>query len=40
MMIVAAVKRLDMQRHAAIHGEGLKPFVDQLGIEGADLARA
>ena len=30
-------KRLDMQRDAGIHREGLEPLADQLGVEGADL---
>src|SRR6478672_3249393 len=37
MMVVGAIERGDMQRHAAVHGECLEPFLHQLGVEGADL---
>src|SRR5258705_6521552 len=37
VVIVRAIERLDMQRDAGIHREGVKPLLDQLGIEGADL---
>ena len=37
MVIVAAVKCFRVQCDAGIHGEGLKPFLDQLGIELTDL---
>ena len=37
VVVVGAVERLDMQRHAGIHGEGLEPLLHQLGVEGADL---
>jgi len=36
MVIVAAVQCCDMQRHARIHGEGPKPFLDQFGVERPD----
>ena len=34
---LVAVQRLDVQRHAGVHGERLKPLLHQLGVEGADL---
>src|SRR5215472_5261112 len=40
MMVIAAVKRRHVQRHAGIHGEGLEPFLDQFSIELADLGAA
>src|SRR5208282_524498 len=33
MMVVAAIERGDVQRHRGIHGEGLEPFLHQLGVE-------
>ena len=40
MMIVDSVKGLDVERDPGIHGESLKPFVDQLGIKAPDLVAA
>ena len=40
MVVVGAVERLDVQRDAGIHGEGLEPLLHQLGVEGADLVAA
>ena len=40
MVIVAAVQRLDVQRHAGVHGERLEPLLHQLGVERADLVAA
>src|SRR5262249_41954278 len=37
MVIVAAVQSLCVQRDAGVHGESLKPFLDQLGVEITDL---
>src|SRR5262245_48232207 len=37
VVVVAAVQRLDMQRDACIHREGLEPLLHQLGVERADL---
>src|ERR1700730_14583688 len=40
MMIVDSVKGLDVKRDSGVHGEGLKPFIDQLGIKGSNLVAA
>src|SRR5947207_3412240 len=40
VMIVAAIQRLDVQRHPGMDRKGLKPFAHQLGVEGADLVAA
>ncbi len=37
MMVVGAVERSDVQRHPAVHGKSLEPFLHQFGIEAADL---
>src|SRR5262249_10830735 len=37
MMIVDSVKGLDVKCDSGIHGESLKPFIDQLGIKGSNL---
>jgi hypothetical protein len=36
VMRVVAIKHFHMQRDAGIHGEGLKPFAHEFGIEAAD----
>jgi hypothetical protein len=40
MVGIVAVERLDMQRDARVHGEGLEELAHQLGVEAADLVRA
>jgi hypothetical protein len=35
MMIVDAVKGLDVQCDAGVHGEGLEPFADRTDFSGA-----
>src|ERR1700730_1797478 len=40
MMIVDSVKGLDVKCDSGVHGEGLKPFIDQLGIKGSNLIAA
>src|SRR5262245_37274047 len=37
MMVVRAVQHLSMQRNSGIRRESLKPLLDKLGVEGADL---
>ena len=34
-MVVAAIERGDVQRHGGVHGEGLEPFLHQLGVESS-----
>jgi hypothetical protein len=39
-VVVLAVEVLDVQRQAAGLGEGLEPFLEQLGVHGAQLVAA